>query len=145
MKIFAVLMGLLALSCDAKEVLRSHVAESFLQAHNSLRAAEKVSAVSWSRFLASQANLDSLRLSVLCWSNSISNGENANTMQVWGSYPYTPKTVLRRWMAKPTSKGVILYPHFRYVGCAYTACKDPGSYATAVIYVCRYSHNPDSF
>ena len=137
-RIFVLLTASLSLACTAEEVLRDHVRNKFLSAHNRYRKENSLTLVGWSYDLAAMANTNARRLSGHCWINSLGNGKDANVHQIWSLREQTPSIAIKKWMEEPDTRYVILNKTTQFIGCGYVVCKDPWSYATSVIYVCRY-------
>lgn len=142
-RILILLTASLSLACTAEEVLREHVQDKFLSAHNRHRIANSLPLVDWSFNLSAKANTDARRLSGHCWINSLGNGENANVHQIWSLREQTPSIAVKKWMDEPDTRYAILNKTTQFIGCGYVACKDPWSYATSVIYVCRYGEEDE--
>jgi len=126
-------------SClQAEQVLKEHVKNKFTKYHNNIRELRRRPPLKWSERLAADAHMNVLELSVSCFVNDTGN-KGANILQVWGVRPYTPSKVIVSWLREKKSRSVILDPNKKFIGCAYMPCRDKGSFATSVIYVCHYS------
>lgn len=130
------LICIFASSCHDQEVVREHVRNKFLRNHNIVRELNSEPYLQWSDGLTASAHQMALGLSVSCFTNTRS-GESSNILQAWGSRTLSPGQVVAAWMSEQTREKII-DPKTKTLGCSYVPCRDPGSFATSVIYVCHY-------
>jgi len=122
---------LLLTGCEsAEDVLNESYQRKFTTAHNLKRNYRGLAPLVWNVKLEKHARSWANHLAIQCRANrSSGSGYSENIYQVWGKRGEGIKQIVDSWDVKKES--VIM-------GCASSACLDPLTLSSSVIYVCNY-------